>query len=88
MTELDLYKYCQDKEMSWEGEELVIWIGFHDLEEFVKLIGYSLIADDGGLQVHLQECCIVLDLVEICEHHDIDPNNILNDYSKADSNEI
>lgn len=82
MTELDLYKFCQDKEVSWEGNELIIWIDFYDCEEFATLIGYNLTSDDGGLEVHLKDTGIALNLVDVCDYHDIDPYNILPDYER------
>lgn len=81
MTELELYKFCEDREIQWGYDgELILWIPFYDLEEFTNLIGYGIIVDDGGLAVHLKEDCIALDLVEVCDYHDINPHNILECY--------
>lgn len=77
MTELDLYKFVQDKEIDWRGDKLILWIYPSDLAEFTQLCGYTTF-DDGGPEVQLQMHGVVaLDLVEICEHHGIEPENIL-----------
>jgi hypothetical protein len=76
MTELELYKFCENKEMDWRGEELVLWINFYDIKEFTDLIGYDYFSE-GGYDVNLQYDCIALDLVPICECFDIEPENIL-----------
>ncbi|TCI99952.1 hypothetical protein [Cytobacillus praedii] len=75
MKELDLYKFCQDKEMRWHGDKLYIWIRFYDLREFTDLIGCDWF-DEGGEDVSLQYDCICMDLVDICDNHEIDPERI------------
>lgn len=76
MTELELYKFCEDKEIDWRGDELVIWLYFWDLEEFTELIGEDFFSE-GGLDVNLQYKQVAFDLVPICESWDIEPTNIL-----------
>ncbi|MGK4040860.1 hypothetical protein AB0Y20_01065 [Heyndrickxia oleronia] len=75
MNELDLYKFCQDKEMDWRGDSLYIWIRFNDLQEFTEILGYDWFSE-GGEDVNLQYDCVCIDLVDICENHDIDPERI------------
>jgi hypothetical protein len=79
MNELDLYKFCQNKEMDWrntrEGERLLIWVNFYDIKEFTELVGYNHF-DEGGLEVSLQFDCLCIDLTDICEMEDIDPERI------------
>lgn len=72
MTELQLYKFCEDKELRWEGEALLIWISFDDIAKFTQLVGYNMF-DEGGILVHLQDNAICLDLAEVCEYFDIEP---------------
>lgn len=76
MTELQLYKLCQGKEMHWVGKELLLFIPLHEIGSFTNLLGYDYMS---GCRIKTTLCYedIVLDLVEICEHFDIDPTNIL-----------
>lgn len=79
MNELDLYKFCQNKEMQWHAEQLLIYIDFCDLKEFAELIGGKRL-DDGGIEVTMLSYYIGLDLVQICEYWGIKPERI---YSKV-----
>lgn len=75
MSELELYKFCQHKELDWRGNELILWIDFNDIGEFTDLIGYDHFCE-GGMEVTLLHTCIAFDLVDICESYDIEPTNI------------
>ena len=75
MNALKLYKAISGLEIDWRGEELVLWVDFMDLPTFVKAIASAL--GDGGIDVNLQDTCVALDLVPICEHYGIDPEEIL-----------
>lgn len=80
MTELDLYKFIQenDVEISWHGDDsLNIWLHSADISDFTKLLE-RCDADDGGINCKLQsEGYIVINLLDICEEYDINPENIL-----------
>jgi hypothetical protein len=76
MNELDLYKFCQDKELDWHGEELILWVCFYDLKEFADLLGYNYLSE-GGMGVTLLSDCIALAINDLCEDSDIDPERIL-----------
>ena len=77
MTELDLYKFAQGKEIDWRGDMLILWIEPSNLGEFTELCGYNMF-DEGGMEVSLQMYGVIaLDIVDVCEHHGIDPENIL-----------
>ncbi|WP_342505898.1 hypothetical protein [Sporosarcina sp. FSL K6-2383] len=77
MTELELYKFCQDKEIGWRGESLIMWISPSEVQEFADLIDRCS-ADDGGLDCKIQQDgTVCVDLIELCEEYDIDPENIL-----------
>lgn len=77
MTELDLYKFVQDKEMRWVADnQLHLWIDGSDLLEFSSIEG-DCIVEDGGFEVFLTHGGIVcIDLTDVCELHDIDPERI------------
>lgn len=75
MTELQLYKFCEDKELDWRGDKLIIWIPFWQLEDFTEMIGYNYLSE-GGVEVSLLDDCIALDIVDLCEYFDIEPENI------------
>ncbi|MDA2281015.1 hypothetical protein PDN19_28550 [Bacillus cereus] len=76
MTELDLYKFCEDKEMDWRGDQLIIWLYFDELEGWTNLIGHDHFVE-GGQEVALLAKCVAFDLCEICEDWEIDPERIL-----------
>ncbi len=77
MTELELYKFVQDKEMDWRGDSLVLWLYPSEIDEFTELTGNNIF-DDGGLEVHLQSNgSIAIELEEVCIFHGIDPEHIL-----------
>ncbi|WP_172369611.1 hypothetical protein [Sporosarcina jiandibaonis] len=76
MTELELYKFTQDKEIDWRGDSLMLWIDPSDIQDFAELIGDGMF-DDGGLKVtmvHGGTLCIDLDDVIM---DDIELENIL-----------
>lgn len=78
MTELQLYKFCEDKGLDWRNNntELILWIPFWQLEDFTKMIGYNYLSE-GDVEVTLLDDCIALDVVDLCEHFDIEPENIM-----------
>ena len=81
MTELDLYKFLNDEDngvqqYNWEGEEFLVWISLWYLEDFTDMVGYNYLSD-GGIDCNLQNDCICIDIVGICEYYDIDLENIL-----------
>ena len=77
MTELSLYKFIEEHscETNFDGDKAIIWVSHFALNEFVELIG-GYVLENGGLKCRLQEHCIAIDMIDICEHHDIDPNNV------------
>lgn len=77
MTELQLFKFINKRylEMHWRGEELILWVGFDNIKDFVDLCPTYF--GDGDVNVNLQQHCIALDIVQLCEHYDIEPENIL-----------
>jgi hypothetical protein len=77
MTELELYKFCQDKEIEWRGEKLILWIEPDDLSEFADLLGVNYLCE-GGLGVYLlTEGTIAVELNDIQSDFDIDLEHIL-----------
>lgn len=77
MTELELYKFCQDKEIDWRGDELIFWIEPYDLKEFADLLGIDYLCE-GGLDVCLlTEGTIAVELNDIGSFFDIELEHIL-----------
>lgn len=77
MSELDLYKFVQDKEMDWRGDTLVLWLYPSDLQEFANLIGDNVLSE-GGLEVRLLTGGMVgIEMNEVCEWFDIEPERIM-----------
>ena len=76
MNELDLYKFCNENEMDWRGDKLIVWIYPSDIEDLVKLIGYEALSE-GGLEAHiLGTGQIAIDVTIVCDWFDIDPERI------------
>jgi len=76
VDELDLYKFCQDREIDWRGDKLILWVDFEDLKEFTTMIGYSYLSE-GDTNACLLENCVAIEINELCESFDIDPERIL-----------
>ncbi|HDR7242574.1 hypothetical protein [Bacillus cereus group sp. BfR-BA-01700] len=76
MTELELYKFCEGKEMDWRGDELYVWVYFHDLEDFTKMVGCNWFSE-GGMEIRLFDNYVAIELVDLCDNYEIDPENIL-----------
>lgn len=76
MTELQLYKFVQDKEIHWRGDKLLLWIPFYDLSDFTSLVGVNYFSE-GGEPVYLQSETVCIELNDLCECMDIKPENIL-----------
>lgn len=77
MTELELYKFCQGKEIDWRGEKLILWIEPEDLEEFAELLEADYLCE-GGLGVYLlTEGTIAVELNDIQGDFEIDLEHIL-----------
>lgn len=84
MTELELYKFCQEKEIRWHGDDLLLWVDPEDIGSFAELVGDGTF-DDGGLEVTMVgggTVCIKLN--DICEWSGIEEENIL---AKEDEND-
>ena len=84
MTELEMYKYLFDAEtglnpeMRWHDDELLIFLYYFEIEDFMKEVGEPSGAfEDGGLTGYLQPRHICVDLVPILEAYDINPESIL-----------
>lgn len=81
-TELDLYKYLFDEdkslpELRWHDDELLVFIHFAWLEDFIKTVIPDGYFDDGPLSVYMNDGYIVLDLADICRNQGIEPENIV-----------
>jgi len=77
MTELEIYKFVQDKEINWHEDKLMLWLEGAELREFSDIEGDNIV-EDGGYEVTLVHGgSICIELNDICELHEIDPENIL-----------
>ena len=73
MTALQLYKFINKEssvEWRWDSnngkQDVIIWIRFYDIEDFVKLLSPSHF-DEGSMQVWLRDDTIALFMNGICE---------------------
>ena len=77
MTGPELCKFIEESGSmtSFDGETAIMWVYHFNVDDFAKLIGAGLL-DDGGIEVRLQETYVAIDMNEICEHHNIEPESI------------
>lgn len=76
MTELQLYKFCNQEEMDWRNDKLIMWIQPEDVREFAQLLGDNYLCEE-GLNINLRNGgTLAIELNDICEDFDIDPENI------------
>lgn len=66
---VNLLLFMKDKEISFNGDEIITWINFYDIDEFVKIFDSSIFVDDGGIDVKLQQNCVALNLKELIGYH-------------------
>jgi hypothetical protein len=83
MSENELREYLFDEEigidpeMRWHNGELLIFLYYFQIEDFIKALNVPGLFDDGGVNAVLKDRYMVFDLVPFCESLDIDPERIL-----------
>jgi len=74
MTELELYRFIENNNIeyhySMDIDDVVIFVKIYNLQEFVDLIGSSIL-DDEGLEIVLKEGYVAIWMGCICEDYDI-----------------
>ena len=55
--------------------EILVWLYFSQLEDFTRLVGHGYFYE-GGVDINLQDDCVVIDIKEILEYLEIDENVI------------
>jgi hypothetical protein len=81
MTELQLYKYIRkvlnaaEYELNWFGDELILQMQSHEIDDFMVLIGES--KSEESTPISYYHGTALIDLVPICESLGINPENIL-----------
>ena len=85
MTELELYKFINDRECEWhwnyhyDGVTLILIISSYNLKDFCKMLGYNIF-DDEGLpceQRLLYDGSVGLAPFEdICDYYGIDTEKV------------
>ena len=81
MTELQLYKFVTQnlEEPIWSNGELWVAISYWEFEDFMKL---AEIDDEfiRCMETYLHTRGIQVNLVEICDYHDIDASVVFPEY--------
>lgn len=77
MTELQAYKFVQDKEICWHGDKLILWLSGHELSTFADLLGDDYLCEGDCKVTLLSGGNVGIELRQILEDFDIDPENIL-----------
>jgi hypothetical protein len=81
MTELQFYKYIREvlnaaeDELNWFGDELILQMRSHEIDDFMVLIGES--KSEEPTPISYYHGMIQIDLVPICEWFGIEAENIL-----------
>ena len=76
LTELQVYKFVQDKEIDWRGDKLILWLSGRELSEFADLLGDNYLGDGGCEVTLLSGGNVAVELQHILEDFDIAPKNI------------
>jgi hypothetical protein len=85
MKAIKLYKFINNNgiEIHWRGEnkdKLYIWVQYYNFNGFRDLI-QDYIDQCEGLEVTMMPYNVVIDIVDMCEYYEIEPDDIL---SKSD----
>ena len=80
MTELELYKFIKDYNIEYHkiDDEVVIFLSFSELAEFVKLISYNYF-DDAGEDIVLKKEFVCIKMKDICQYYDIELQKVFED---------
>ena len=91
MTELEFYKFLHSEdgsnpEMHWHpgrdtggDDQLMVFVHPAWVDTFANLVGDDYFSD-GAMECHMTTGgYIVVDIVPICEHFEIDPKNLLDE---------
>jgi len=70
MKELKLYKFIQGKEYHYDGDDVILFLDFHQLDEFQKLLDYGYF--DEGMEIILKWGYVCIHMKDICDYYDID----------------
>jgi len=87
MTELELYKFIKDNNIEYhyhvkanDEKEIVVFVDINDIKEFNKLLRSSIFEDE-GLDCVMKDGYFCFEMVNICEHFDIYPQNVFEEKS-------
>ena len=87
MTELQLYKFIEENDIEYNlfkhdatGEitKVIAFIPIYVLQDFVDLFKGSLMLSDAIEDCALKENCLCVEMTQVCEYFDIEPENIFN----------
>ena len=85
MTELELYKFINDRGCEWhwyfhrDGIHLVLFVSSYDIKDFCEMLGYNVFDDDGlpCEQRLLHDGSIGLcPFEDVCEYYGICAENV------------
>ncbi len=81
MTELELYQFIQENNVEWHEEsnrgekDILIFLYSFELGDFCKLLGQSIL-DDDGITIVLKFNYVCIWMQEICDHFGIEMSNV------------
>lgn len=76
MNKLAFINFCKKNLPEWQDDILKLNIEFKDLDTFTEILGMKYLSD-GGLDGYITYYYFIINLVDICENFDINPEDIL-----------
>ena len=85
MTELQLYKFINENDIecnilkddrTGKITKVIAFISIHLIEDFTQLFKGSLMLIDMELECVLKENDLCVEMTQVCEYFDIEPENI------------
>ena len=85
MTELQLYKFINENDIecnifkddrTGKISKVISFIPHFMIEDFIELFKNSLMLLNNPLECHLKEDCLCVEMTQVCEYFQIEPENI------------
>lgn len=85
MTELQLYRFIKENDIecnifkddrTGKISKVISFIPYFLIEDFIELFKDSLMLLNNPLECYLKEDCLCVEMTQVCEYFDIEPENI------------
>lgn len=75
--QLSDFLVSHDVEIDWRGDKLMAWMHPLDVSDFCELVGDEYLSDGGYPAYIMDSGTVCLELNDLCEDFEIDPEQIL-----------